>query len=259
MTMHNAAHAATCNPSAVVEREQLAFAFDTVKLACEKRTATPILATTRIKGDGLAATVTATDLDMEISVTVPGAVDSRLDMCLDTHKFADLLKKAPASDMVALSQPGAGKPAKNGDPTFEGQAVADFETVNFRLPVQHPSDWPEMPRPGDHACAFEMDGPTVRDAFDNVAGAISKEETRYYLNGVYMHRLDMPGAAVAPLVFVATYDGDEIAIGWKASYMLDMLATAGEAVTIAMGDAGAPCIVTGDDEAWTGVLMPMRV
>lgn len=404
MTMHNATAAASLAPSAVIERAQLAFAFETVKLATEKRNSLPILATARITGDGTSAIVTATDCDLEISVTIPGAVDSRLAMCLDVHKFADLLKKAPAADMVALSQPGAGSPAANGDPTFDGKATADFERVTYKLPAIHPCNWPPLQAPDASTSAhLDIPGAVARDSFAAVAGAISTEETRYYLNGVYMHRPDNGAGRASPLTLVATdghrlyrqtvaagdvlqnpdsflpgvilprklvailgklwkgkacpesvaftvaenrvaiewgavrivaktidgtfpeyqrvipshngnvariggaaltegikavatisdekgravrctwdagnvalsmqspdagsahtdvactYDGDGIEIGFNARYLIDLVAVAGESVSVAMGDAGSPALITGDRDGWTGVLMPVRV
>ncbi len=56
-----------------------------------------------------------------------------------------------------------------------------------------------------------------------------------------------------------TYDGDPIEIGFNNRYLVDLVAVAGEAVSVAMGDAGSPALITGDRDGWTGVLMPVRV
>ena len=60
----------------------------------------------------------------------------------------------------------------------------------------------------EYACNFSAQSETLRRLFDKSKFAISTEETRYYLNGVYMHSSD--GESGRVLRCVAT-DGHRLA------------------------------------------------
>ena len=57
------------------------------------------------------------------------------------------------------------------------------------------------------------------------------------------------------------YDGDDVEIGFNARYLLDVLAVLpeGGAVELGLGDQLSPGILRGEDEAYTYVVMPMRI
>ncbi|MEN5300507.1 DNA polymerase III subunit beta, partial [Brucella sp. TWI559] len=74
----------------------------------------------------------------------------------------------------------------------------------FRLQVLPASDFPEMSA-GDFTHHFSLTGADMADAIAKVSFAISTEETRYYLNGIYLHRTD------DHLAFVTT-DGHRLAL-----------------------------------------------
>lgn len=190
---------AAARPSAVIERAELAGAFAKLTTVVEKRPHLPILATARVVAHGEFARLSATDLDTEIHIDIPAAIDARFSLCLDAHKFADLLKKAPAADMVAFEAPEAD----------DEKMAADFERIRYSLPVLPSADFPDISQDMVAAKVFELDGRTFRDSLAAVEGAISTEETRFYLNGVFIHRPDWTADGSAQLVMVAT-DGHRL-------------------------------------------------
>lgn len=222
MTYHNAAAILADPATAVVERAPLTRAFEIVNNAVENRNTIPILSNARLQGDGSAIFITGTDLDLELTVTIPAAADSRFAVTLPAGKMRDLLKKATASDFVAFTMPEVEhKAATAHNPeqdVFSGPATIDFERVKYRLNALHPNDFPSFTGPtplNDPAYrAFKMTGAAFWSALDSVMSAISTEETRYYLNGIYMH-VAHDGA----LRFVAT-DGHRL-------YRQDMAAPEG--------------------------------
>src|SRR5690606_8688179 len=134
MTYHNAAAVLADPATAVVERAPLTKAFEIVNHAVEARNTIPILSNARLIGDGSALFVTATDLDLELTVAIPAAADSRFGLTLPAGKMRDLLKKATASDFVAFTMPEEDS----------GAAVVDFERVKYRLATLPTSDFPEL-------------------------------------------------------------------------------------------------------------------
>lgn len=173
----NTAAVPVSNPSAVAERSALTAALVMCGDVIKKRNTIPILGNVRIlAGDDGAAFVTATDLDIEMSVRIPAAVDDGFGTTIPALLFRDLLKKARASDHVAITDDG------------EGYTVADFETVNYRLQSLPVADYPEMPGPGHNSAhRFTMTGADFLHGLEKTRGTISTEETRYYLNGVFLH------------------------------------------------------------------------
>lgn len=203
---HFAFAAASELASAVVARSDLSAALAAASLVIEKRSTLPALSCARIVADGMGAAVIGTDMDMEIRVSMPGAVDSRLDLALNADRLSTLLRKAPASDMVAFSQPewpALVKLPNGGERREPAIVVADFERVNFELAGAPGEDMPSFEDRAP-AASFELPGSVLRMALERTAGAISTEETRYYLNGVFMHS-DHAGR----LVFAAT-DGHRL-------------------------------------------------
>lgn len=240
------AHAA----SALVDRADLLAAAEKAVLVTERKTTYPILANVRLRGDGQTMFITATDLDIVLDVAVPAAADPGFDITIPAHTMRDLLKGAPkAADAVTISAPGmtirevpTGEhqtdPATgqrvldaDGDPIrvmrdlveFDGPALLDFEAAKYRLPAISPDGWPTLKGPEREGRtpegliyrsklyrAFTMPGADLFAALDSVEFAVSHEETRYYLCGVYMHVVRESADAAPVLRFVAT-DGHRMA------------------------------------------------
>jgi DNA polymerase-3 subunit beta len=134
---------------------------------------------------------------METAVEIRGAVvDDTLAFCVPVHTVAKLVKSAKwqKSSEVTIS--------------FDGSenAAIEFGAGGLRvdLQVRPYADYPAMPAP-ETVARFDLFADDFRRALENVAFTMSTEETRYYLNGVYMHANERDG-----LTFVAT-DGHRLA------------------------------------------------
>jgi len=175
-------------------RATLAKALDTANRIVERRNTIPILSNVLLRVENATLRVSATDLDMTAAITVddvtvaaPGAVT------VSSATLHDLIRKL-ASDAVSLDASEDGKMAVRG-----GRA-------RFSLLTLPESDWPDMPA-GERSYAFALPAPTLARALEKTDFAISTEETRYYLNGVFMHRTTIDAAPM--LAFVAT-DGHRL-------------------------------------------------
>lgn len=161
--------------AALVEHAPLKAALARVKRTVERRSRIAILCNVRLRADGGALRLTTTDLDRECDYRIPGAVDSHFDVTAPAHMLADIIAKAKGCDAVALDI-RAGGGAVNVD---TGGPVASV----FALPSH---DWPkEMRSPWTNT--FVLSAEQVRQLFGRTVFAISTEETRYYLNGVFLH------------------------------------------------------------------------
>lgn len=156
----------------LISKHDLARLLSSVTKAVESRNTIPILATVRLVADGASLQATATNLDIEITGSVPA--DGTLAACVDAKLLAGIVSKA-GSD-VTLEHDGTTLTVKSG-------------RSRFKLPTLPIEDFPDLTA-GDFAVTFEAD---LASVFGAVAFAISTEETRFYLNGVYLE----PTAATA--------------------------------------------------------------
>lgn len=156
----------------LISKHDLARLLSSVTKAVESKNTIPILATVRLVADGNSLHATATNLDIEITGGIPA--DGTLSCCVDAKLLSGIVAKA-GSD-VTLEHDGNTLTVKSGRSRFKLQT----------LPVE---DFPDMAS-GEFAATFEAD---LSSVFASVAFAISTEETRYYLQGVYLE----PTAATA--------------------------------------------------------------
>ncbi|TIW20141.1 MAG: DNA polymerase III subunit beta [Mesorhizobium sp.] len=98
---------------------------------------------------------------------------------MPAHTMKDLVKKATASEFVGFT-------AAHGD---SNAVTVDFEKVNYRLQDLPIADYPNLAG-GTPTHTFSIPGADLVESFGGVAMAISTEETRYYLNGVYLHHVE---------------------------------------------------------------------
>lgn len=167
-----------------IQRHELARLLSAVTKAVPSRNTLPIIATVRLVTDGGKLTATATDLDIEISGSIN--CEGTLSACIDAKLLSAAVSKAGGDDLT-FEQDGNTVTMKAG-------------RSRYKLPSLPVDDFPTM-AVGAFDAEFEIDAAGL---FGPVAFAISTEETRYYLNGVYIHNTD------AGLVAVAT-DGHRLA------------------------------------------------
>lgn len=176
--------------------ELMALVTVTVKVV-ERRNTIPILANIKILANtDNTITVVATDLDVEVSSTAPATVVLPGETTVDAIKIADIIKKFPAEAVVEMTTDKDKLVVRSGRSRFSLNTlpVPDFPTLNVA--------------PGGHS--FDMPAADMLKIIDTVSFAVSTEETRYYLNGIYLHSVET-NPKEAKLRGVAT-DGHRLAL-----------------------------------------------
>lgn len=186
--------------SATIDRAALLAAVDVACNVIDRRPSDPILANVRLCGSGRSLTVSGTNQGVQIDVSATPATNTALNTTVPAHLLRDLLKGAPkCGDLVQLTL------------TEPKTLAADFGKATYELAALDSEPMPELRAPSadaDDYRKFVLDSSELYSAMDSVKFAISTEETRYYLNGIFMHAV---GTDYAPeLRFVAT-DGHRLA------------------------------------------------
>ncbi|MEO0829768.1 MAG: DNA polymerase III subunit beta, partial [Pseudomonadota bacterium] len=156
----------------------------------------PILANVLIEADGDMVSFRATDLDIEVVDKVPAQVEKAGATTVSAVTLHEIARKLPDGALIQLSDDG-----------HSGRLTVEAGRSNFSLATLPKEDFPAMAST-DYPANFSALASDLRRLFDKSKFAISTEETRYYLNGVYMHVADSEDGRV--LRAVAT-DGHRLA------------------------------------------------
>ncbi len=180
-----------------LERSALLKALGHVHRVVERRTTIPILSNVLVAADGQALHLKATDLDLEVTERLPADVAQAGATTLPAHILYDIIRKLPDGAQVSLE---GGKDA--------AQLLLRSGRSRFTLQALPESDFPDLAA-GEFSHRFSLPAADLKKLIDKTQFAISTEETRYYLNGIFMHTTDAGGGNVM-LRAVAT-DGHRLA------------------------------------------------
>ena len=161
-----------------VERGVLLKAVSQAQSVVERRNTIPILANVLIEAEGSDVTFRATDLDIEVVDKAPAQVERAGATTVAATTLHEIVRKLPDGALVTLTADSAA-----------GRLTVEAGRSNFSLATLPKEDFPVMAS-SEYASNFSVDAPKLRRLFDKSKFAISTEETRYYLNGVYMHIAD---------------------------------------------------------------------
>ena len=183
---------------ATIERATLLHSLSHVQSVVERRNTIPILSNVLIeaKADGTVR-VMATDLDLQVVESMPAAsVEGPGAITVSAHLLFDIARKLPDGSQVSLE-------------TADNRMVVKAGRSRFQLPTLPRDDFPVIVEV-DLPTSFELPAATLAQLIDRTRFAISTEETRYYLNGIFFHTTeDGPGGQ--PLLKAAATDGHRLA------------------------------------------------
>ncbi len=179
-----------------IERSALLRAMARAQGVVERRTTIPILSNVLIEAKDGEIAFRATDLDIEVVDRAPAMVEKAGATTVGAHTLHDIVRNLPDGALVVLSDDGA-----------SGRLEVRAGRSHFSLVTLPREDFPVMAS-SDYACNYGIKAPVLRRLFEKARFAISTEETRYYLNGIYLHVVEV--GAEKKLRCVAT-DGHRLA------------------------------------------------
>jgi DNA polymerase-3 subunit beta len=178
----------------VVERAVLLKALGHVQSVVERRNTIPILSNVLIEAGGDGLKLMATDLDLQIVEGADAQVETPGATTVSAHTLFDIVRKLPDGAQVTLAQ-------------SDRRVTVTAGRARFQLQTLPREDFPAI-GDGEFPTRFELPADTLREIIDKTRFAISTEETRYYLNGIFFHAPAANGKSV--LRAVAT-DGHRLA------------------------------------------------
>ena len=179
-----------------IERAALLKALNHVQSVVERRNTIPILSNVLLSAQGDHLKLIATDLDIEISEQAPAEVERAGQTTAPANYLYDFVRKLPDGSAIKFDVSG-------DDPRLFISAGKS----RLHLPILPAGDFPSMPSDGFET-KFEVEPTELGRLIDKTRFAISTEETRYYLNGIFFHTVEQDGAKLRA---VAT-DGHRLAL-----------------------------------------------
>ena len=162
---------------ATIERATLLKSLGHVQSVVERRNTIPILSNVLIEArDDGSIRLMATDLDLQVDESVPANVSQAGATTVSAHTLFDIVRKLPEGSQVELS-------------AAEGKMQVNAGRSRFSLSTLPRDDFPVIAE-GDLPTRFELPAATLRQVIEKTRFAISTEETRYYLMGIFLHLID---------------------------------------------------------------------
>nr|WP_166175440.1 DNA polymerase III subunit beta [Altererythrobacter segetis] len=180
---------------ATIERAKLLRCLSHVQSVVERRNTIPILSNVLIEAsvDGLVK-IMATDLDLQVIESLDAAsVETAGAITVSAHLLFDIARKLPDGSQVSLE-------------TADNRMTVKAGRSRFSLPTLPRDDFPVIVE-GDLPTSFEIPAKTLAELIDRTRFAISTEETRYYLNGIFLHVSEED----KPVLKAAATDGHRLA------------------------------------------------
>jgi DNA polymerase-3 subunit beta len=195
-----------------IERVALLKALGHVQSVVERRNTIPILSNVLLQADAAgqpgggetgtgALALSATDMDLEIVERVPGQIERAGRATVPAHTLYDIVRKLREGAQIEIE---AASSAEGGERNL---MVLRSGRSTFTLACLPPEDYPVMAS-GELPHNFTLSAAELRMLVDRTRFAISTEETRYYLNGIYLHATK---SDEVPVIRAVATDGHRLA------------------------------------------------
>ncbi|MDZ7588067.1 MAG: DNA polymerase III subunit beta [Parasphingorhabdus sp.] len=179
---------------ATIDRAVLLKSLGHVQSVVERRNTIPILANVLIEAsENGGLKLMATDLDLQVIETIEAKVEVAGAITVSAHTLFDIVRKLAEGSEVQLH-------------AADGKMQINAGRSRFKLSTLPRDDFPVIAE-GELPTSFELPAAALIQIIDKTRFAISTEETRYYLNGIFLHVAEED----KPVLKAAATDGHRLA------------------------------------------------
>lgn len=166
-----------------IEQNHLAALLSRVTKAVENRNTIQILSNVLLVAEGNTLKAIATDLDVEVASTAEARVEQPGSTTVQAGTLQSIVNKLSKGKLVSLEYDAGTLKVSSGRSNL---------TLSS-LPVE---DFPRVAN-DEYKATFNAEQPEIKRMLDLTEPSISNEETRYYLQGVYLHSHEGTARAVS--------------------------------------------------------------
>ncbi|MDH3335672.1 MAG: DNA polymerase III subunit beta [Rhodospirillaceae bacterium] len=178
-----------------IERSALLKSLGHVQNVVERRNTIPILSNVKISARDGKLSLNATDMDLDIIDDTDAVVSQPGETTAPAHTLYEIVRKLPDGSEVEIDAS-----------TDDGKLTLRSGRSRFSLSSISSSEFPVMSG-GDMPSSFSISAVQLKELIERTRFAISTEETRYYLNGIYLHEAVGEG----PVLRAVATDGHRLA------------------------------------------------
>lgn len=162
----------------IVEKKLLSKVLGRLNPIVERRNTIPILSNVKIEAsDDNQLKISVTDMDLYVTDSCQCEVKIHGAVTVPMHTLFEIIKKLPDEAKISI---------KSNDHDNNEAVMLTSGTVKCTLPTLPASDFPQFVE-SEYSSDFSVDAQSLRYLLHSTKYAMSTEETRYYLNGVYFH------------------------------------------------------------------------
>ena len=180
-----------------ISKSAILKALTNVSGAVEKRNTIPVLLNVKIEAIDGGLNLTATDMDIVITSSAEALITKQGSTTIPAQLFFDIIRKIPDTADINIELEEGGSNIK-----------ITYSRSKFSLPCLDPVEFPILSE-GDMPVNFNIKTAELIKIIDQTKFAIPSDETRQYLNGLFLHSLVVNGNI--ELRAVAT-DGHRLAL-----------------------------------------------
>jgi DNA polymerase-3 subunit beta len=167
-----------------VQTDILRDALNKILTVVDKKNSRPILTCTFVNAKDSQIELSATDLEVSAKVVIPGKVNQPGQFCVNTKNIFDILRELPEGEVIL----------EMGD--NETSLKLHYKDIFYSLLIYKSDDFPHLSFENQNN-QFELNSAQLQKIIQKTSHAISSDETRLFLNGIYLQEIDHKLRAVA--------------------------------------------------------------
>jgi DNA polymerase-3 subunit beta len=178
----------------LIDRDKLLEVLTKLATIIDAKSGIPILHNVFLDVCATTIFLRATDNDMQLVIPVPAEVTSQGQTTVDGKLLHEIVRKCPKAGQIGVTLGGASRRRKASSADADRLRLT-CGSAEFTLLTLQPDDWPKLSL--HDGAEFRLECRQLRALIEKTRFAVSNDETRYYLNGIYLHALGESLAAVA--------------------------------------------------------------
>ena len=166
-----------------IKSDILRDAINKVLTVVDKKNSRPILTNCQLKATGQNLEIIATDLEVSAKIILNAKIESEGSFCINSKNIADILRELPDEDLL-LSVDNSNLLNLN------------CKNIHYSLLVISSEEFPQL-NFQNQTSEFKLKTKQITHIINKTQHAISTDETRLYLNGIFLQLTDSKLRAVA--------------------------------------------------------------
>lgn len=170
-----------------IDREVLLKALQRVQSVVDRKNTIPILSHLLIEIGNNDLTISATDLEVGIRLQIPAKIIKSGRVAVPAKSLYEIVRELPSESSIRIQ-------------IFENFWVELFAGKSlFKLVGQDSDEFPQLPQV-DESKSFKLGSSKFAEMIDHTIFAVSNDQTRYDLSGVFLEQLKSQGSVYLRMV-----------------------------------------------------------